>query len=151
MAAAPRFPRLLLLGTGCLLVVAGAAGAGAGLLVPGRLHALLPAVVVDAAAIGGAAVALGAVVATLGAAQLLIGLLLERAGWTAAGVVSLGVLAALLVALGVVLLTEVAAGAAGWVVAPAAVLLLLAGLYGAAAWHLATAPARGPTGPGNPG
>lgn len=139
MAPVPRLPRLLLIVGGALLLVAGAAGVVAGIAIPDRLHALLPPVVIDVAAIGGATVALGVAIGLVGSAQLLIGLLLGRGEWTAAGVLSLGLLAALVLALGVALLTEVAAGAAGWLVAPGACLLVVSGLYGVAAWRLAAA------------
>jgi hypothetical protein len=119
------------------MLLAGGAGVVTGIAIPDRLHALLPPVVIDAAAIGGATVALGVAMGVVGLAQLLMGLLLGRGSWAAAGVVSLGLLAALFLALGVALLTEVAAGADDWLVAPGACLLVLAGLYGVAAWRLA--------------
>ncbi len=144
MAAPPRLPRLLLLAGGAVLLVAGIAAVVAGIAIPQRLQALLPAVVIDAAAIGGATVALGVAIAVMGAAQVAIGLFLGRAGWTAAGVVGLAVLAALLLALGVALLTEVAAGAPGWVAVPGAGLLLVAAVYGAGSWRLVATRAAAP-------
>ncbi len=137
VAAVPRLPRLLLLLGGSLFVVTGAVGVGAGALLPDRLQALLPPVVVDTAAIGGATVALGLVALAAGLVQVGIGIRLSHGGWAvAAAAVVLAVLGALLVATSVVLLTEVAAGAPSWLLAPGLALLVVATVYAIGAWRL---------------
>ncbi len=140
MARAARLSRLLLLAGGGILLAAGAAVAAAGIALPERVHALLPQVAVDTPAIGGAMVALGVGVGVAGLTEVLVGLALGRRDWaSAAGVVALGLLAMLLLALAATILTEIAAGAAAWLLAPAGVLVAIAGVHGAAAWRLAAA------------
>jgi hypothetical protein len=152
MRAIPRLPRVLLLVGGVVLLGAGIAGVAAGATIPDRLHALLPAVVVDAAAIGGATVALGVLLVFAGLLQVVVGLLLGHDDPTrAAGVVVLALLGTLLLAVGVALLTEVGAGASAWLLAPGLALGGVAVLYGVAAWRLAgwhSEPPDGIEGPG---
>ncbi len=152
MAPVPPLPRLLLIGGGGVVLSAGIAGVVAGVTIPDRLHALLPAVVVDAAAIGGATVALGALFVGAGVLQLVTGLLLGRGDPTrAAGVVILAFVGTLLLAIGVALLTEVGAGATAWLLGPGIALAGVAALYGVAAWRLAARPFEPPDETGPPG
>jgi hypothetical protein len=152
MASTPRLPRLLLVIGGGAILVTGIAGVAAGATIPDRLHDLLPGVVVDAAAIGGATVALGVLLVGVGALQVVIGLLLGRGDPTrAAGIVVLAVLGALLLAVGVALLTEVGAGASAWLLAPGVALAGVAMLYGVAAWRLAAWPSGPADEAGGPG
>ncbi len=152
MAPVPRLTRVLLLVGGGIALAAGVAGLVAGATVPDRLLALLPPVAVDAPAIGGATVALGALLAGAGLLQVGTGLLLGRGDWArAAGIVILGLLAALLLAVGVAVLTEVGAGAPAWLVAPGLALAGAAVVYGIAAWRLAGASHRAPEEPRGPG
>ena len=138
-----RLARLLLLGSGSLLILLGLAGAAVGVLLPDRILALLPPVDVDAAAIGGAIVTLAVASAGAGVALVGLGLWLGRARWASAvALVVLGMLAALLTALGVALLTEVAAGSSAWLVVPGGVLLAVAAACATVAWRLARS-ARG--------
>lgn len=135
----PRGPRILLVagGAGCLL--AGFAAVAAGMAVPARLLDLLPPVAIDAQAVGGAAVALGVLLAALGAAQVGIGVAL-RAGrsWRlAAGIVFTALTAALAAAIGVALLTQAAAGGSLLLVPAGLALVGVAAAYLAAAWRLA--------------
>jgi len=135
----PRFARILLLAGGGLLVAGGIAGLVAGAAVPDRLYALLPPLVIDAAAVGGATVALSAAILVGGAVELSVGFRLGRAPWAAsAALIVLAVTGALLLAIGVALLTEVAAGASAWLAVPGMVLVATAAAHGVAAWRLAT-------------
>jgi hypothetical protein len=136
----PRFPRLLLLAGGALLLLAGATAVAAGIAIPDRLLALLPPVAIDSAAVGGATVALGLLIAALGLLELLLGLVVRgRSAWrVAAAVVVIGLIGILLVALGVALLTEVAAGASVWLV-PAGLALVATGVvHWSGGWVLAS-------------
>ncbi len=145
MAPVPRLARALLVVGGGVVFAAGIAGVAVGLLIPDRLEALLPPVAVDAAAIGGASVALGVLLLAAGLVQATVGLLLGRGDWAhAAGAVILGLLGALLLAVAVAMLTEVGAGAPAWLVAPGLALASLALLYGTAAWRLAGVAPRAP-------
>ena len=66
----PRLATGLLLGAALLLTVAGLVGIALGLFFAPWLHDLLPPVLIDAAAVGGAATALGALLLGLAAAHL---------------------------------------------------------------------------------
>jgi hypothetical protein len=78
MAGSARGPAALLAAAGVALLVVSAAGVVAGLLFAERLYALLPPVTIDAAAVGGATVALGLAAGLLGAGHLALALALWR-------------------------------------------------------------------------
>ncbi|HYM52985.1 MAG TPA: hypothetical protein VEW45_05845 [Candidatus Dormibacteraeota bacterium] len=78
MAGSAHGPALLLALAGLVLVLLCAAGVAAGLLFAERLHALLPPVAIDAAAVGGATVALGGAAGLLAAVHLTSALALWR-------------------------------------------------------------------------
>lgn len=137
-APSSRLARPLLLGCGALLVLIGLAGLVVGVLLPDRVLALLPPVDADAAAIGGAMVTLAVASVAVGVALVALGLWMGRARWVGAvATVVLGMLAALLTAFGVALLTEVAAGASAWLLVPGGVLLGVAAACATAALTLA--------------
>lgn len=73
-----RGPVLLLLGVGILLLLVGVTGIFAGLVLADRIYALLPPITADAAAIGGAALALGAALGLAGAVHVALSVLLRR-------------------------------------------------------------------------
>jgi len=66
-----RWARAVLAGGGLVAVIAGATGIGLGRGAAGWLYSLLPPVEIDAAAVGGATVALGIGLGLVGALQLL--------------------------------------------------------------------------------
>jgi len=72
-------PAILLALAGVVLLVACAAGVSAGLLLAERIYALLPPVTIDAAAVGGATVALGVAAGLLGLLHLALAVALRRA------------------------------------------------------------------------
>jgi len=78
MASSAHRPAMLLAAAGLVLLLICAAGVGAGLLLAERLFALLPPVTIDAAAVGGATVALGLAIGLLGVAHLLLAIGLRR-------------------------------------------------------------------------
>lgn len=137
----PAFARLVLVVGGSATLLAGLIVATLGLVGAGWLRSLLPPVVIDAAAVGGAAFALGLSVATAGAAQLVLAIALRRPGrWVgAAAVTTAGLLASLLIALAAAAMTEVARGGAVWLLLPGLALGMAALVYGASAWSLARA------------
>ena len=75
---APRFAVAWLLVAGVLLCLAGAGGIVAGTFLAEWLYGLLPQVVIDAAAVGGAATASGVALLALGIVHLAAGLLVRR-------------------------------------------------------------------------
>jgi hypothetical protein len=78
VASPARRPATLLALAGLVLLVVCAAGVTAGLLFAERLFALLPPVSIDAAAVGGATVALGIATGLLGVVHLALALGLRR-------------------------------------------------------------------------
>ena len=134
MASSARRPAILLALAGLGLLVLGAAGVVAGLTLAERIYALLPPVTIDAAAVGGAAVAFGVTAGLLGIAHGVLALGLRR-GLPAATVPSIVLCATMAVAtLGwaIAALVSAASGAA-----PLAAMLaagiglgLVAGAYG---------------------
>jgi hypothetical protein len=134
MASSARRPATLLALAGLGLLLLGAAGIFAGLTLAERIYALLPPVTIDAAAVGGAAVAFGVTAALLGIAHGVLALGLRR-GLPVATVPSIVLCATMaVVALGwaIAALVSAASGAAP----PAAMLAagiglgLVAGAYG---------------------
>ena len=130
---------LVLTGGGVVLLLAGAAGVIAGLAFAERIHAMLPAEITsDAAAIGGAAMALGGALLLGGLVHLGVASAARRGRWLVAGVVLCAVMATLAVGWAIAALVSAAAGTA-----PAAGMLptgiglgLVAGAYGWAAGAL---------------
>ena len=130
-------PVIVFAAAGAFLCVAGAAATVFGLFFPHLIADRLPAeVLLDAAAVGGAAVALGAAFAVLGLAHLATAVALWRRARVAEtlGVVLGAGMAVLAFGLAVALLVSVVAASAPTVVLlpPAVVLGLAAGAYGAA-------------------
>jgi hypothetical protein len=80
---APRFPLAWLLTTGLILCAGGLAAIVVGTWLAAWLYGLLPPVIVDASAVGGAATASGVALAVIGALHVVAGVLLRR-GVTAA-------------------------------------------------------------------
>lgn len=78
MATSARGPAALLALLGLVLLLLGAAAIGAGLVFAERIRAMLPPVAIDAAAVGGALVALGGAAGLLGAAHLAVALAIRR-------------------------------------------------------------------------
>lgn len=137
----PRFPGLVLRVGGSCMLVAGIAGVVLGVGARAWLASLLPRVVIDQAAVGGAAVALGSLVGIAGLAQLALVMLHRGSPWTAAAAATVsGLLGALGVALSVTLATVVAAGASPWLLAGSGACLAIGLAYGIGAWRLAQAP-----------
>jgi hypothetical protein len=135
----PRWPRVVLAVGGGVMVLAGAGGMALGTGGGAFVRALLPPVAVDASAVGGATVALSAVVVGFGAVQLLLARAVSRPGrWTAAAAVILsGLLAAASLAVAVVSATQAAAGGPAALLAVAATMLVIALAYAAASMTLA--------------
>jgi hypothetical protein len=134
MARPPRLAVGLLSTAGAVLFLAGAAVAAVGLLNPHLISDQLPPdAIIDAAAVGGAAVALGVAIGVLGLAHLAIAAAIRRGiGLATTGGVVLGAsMAVLAFAFAVAALVSLASGAA-----PAAVMLPAAiGLGGGAAGY----------------
>ncbi len=130
-------PALVLTGAGLVLMLAGGAGVFAGLALADRIHALLPdEITSDAAAIGGAAMALGAALLLAGIAHLLLAAAIRRDRSLVAGIVLCVVMSVIAVGWAVAALVSAAAGSApaGGMV-PAAI--GLAGVAAAYAWAAA--------------
>jgi hypothetical protein len=139
MARASARAAIFLTGAGLILVLAGALGAAIGILIPDRIHALLPPLAPDVAAIGGAIVALGVMLIGLGGLHLAVATGLRRgSSFGSVAAASLGMLMAV-ICLGSAASAAVslAAGSApALALVPATVgLALLAGAY---AWVSAT-------------
>src|SRR5438876_186936 len=94
------FARLVLVVGGTIVLICGLILVALGLVAGAWIRSLLPEVVIDARAVGGAAFALGVFLAVAGAAQLVIAAAVRRAGrWVMAGAAALaGILCRLLVA-----------------------------------------------------
>jgi hypothetical protein len=127
----------ILVAAGMVLLVAGAAAVAVGWLDPHLVSDQLPPdAAVDAAAVGGAAVALGLAVALVGLAHFLVAIALRRkiAMAPTAGVVLAATMAALSFGFAVAALVSIASGAApAMLMAPAAIGLGAAAIaYGAA-------------------
>jgi hypothetical protein len=137
------FARLVLVVGGTTLLVGGVILAALGLVAGAWIHSLLPEVVIDARAVGGATFALGVFLAAAGAAQLGVAAAVRRAGrWVMAGAAVLaGILGSLLVACAVAAITEVARGGTPWLLAAALALAVASVAYGAVAWELGRASA----------
>lgn len=134
MWRSPALPVLVLSGTGALLLLAGGAGAFAGLALAERIHALLPdEITSDAAAIGGAAMGLGGALLLLGIAHLFLAAAVRRGRSLVAAIFTCAVMAAIAVGWAVAALVSAAAGSA-----PAAGMLAaaigLGALAGGYAW-----------------
>lgn len=131
MARRPARAIAILLAAGAILCLAGAAAAGVGLLNPTLISDRLPAeALIDAAAVGGAAVALGVATGGLGLIHLATALALRQGVGLAAtgGVVLSASMAVLSFAFAIAALVSLASGAApALLMLPAAV-----GLGGAA-------------------
>jgi hypothetical protein len=114
MANPARRPATLLFLAGVLLLLICAAGVAAGLLFAERLFALLPPVTIDAAAVGGAAVALGIATGLLGVAHLALAIGLRRGSGLVAvpSIVLCAAMAVLSLAWAVAALVSAASGSA---------------------------------------
>jgi hypothetical protein len=130
MARPPALPVAVLVAAGMMLCLAGAAAVGVGWLNPRLISDQLPPdAAVDAAAVGGAAVALGTAIVMLGLTHLLVAVALRRGIGVAptAAVVLAASMAALSLGFAVSALVSIASG-----VAPAVLMLPAAiGLGGA--------------------
>jgi hypothetical protein len=126
-------PVLVLVGAGILLLLAGAAGIYAGLFLAGAIHRLLPAEITsDAAAIGGAALALGGALLLAGATHLVVAAVLRSGRGLVPGIALCAVMATLALGWAVAALVSGAAGSApASAMLPAGIgLALIAGAYG---------------------
>ena len=104
---------LVLTGAGTLLLLAGVAGVIAGLAFAEGIHALLPdEITSDAAAIGGAAMALGGGLLLTGAIHLGLAAANRRGRWLEAGVVLCAIMASLALGWAVTAVVSAAAGTA---------------------------------------
>jgi hypothetical protein len=132
-------PRLVLIIGGVLMVIAGSAGIVLGATSGPFLRSLLPRVVVDAAAVGGAAVALSSVIVAVGVLQLALARAVSsRSRWPiAAAVILTAFLAAIGVAIAVVSVTEAAVAHTAVMLAVGAAALVIALAYAAASVQLA--------------
>ena len=128
-------PATLLALAGVVLLLICVAGVAVGLLFAERLFALLPPVTIDAAAVGGAAVALGIAIGLLGGVHLALAIGLRRGVGLVAvpAIVLCAAMAVLSLAWAVAALVSAASGSA-----PAAAMLVagigLAIVAGAYAW-----------------
>jgi hypothetical protein len=132
-------PVLVLTGGGIVLVLAGLAGLVAGLAFARRIHALLPQEITsDPAAIGGAALALGAALLLTGLLHLGLATALRAGRGLVAGIVLCVGMAVLAVGWAVTALVSAAAGSApaGGMLPTAAGLALSAAAYTWAAARL---------------
>lgn len=130
-------PVIVFAGAGAFLCIAGTGVTIFGLFFPHLIADRLPAeVLLDAAAVGGAAVALGVALAVLGLAHLATAVALRRSARIAEtlGVVLGAGMAVLAFGLAVALLVSVVAASAPTIILlpPAVILGLAAGAYGAA-------------------
>jgi hypothetical protein len=107
-------PATLLALAGVVLLLICAAGVAVGLLFAERLFALLPPVTIDAAAVGGAAVALGVAIGLLGVVHLALAVGLRRGARAAAvpAIVLCAAMAVLSLAWAVAALVSAASGSA---------------------------------------
>ena len=135
----PALARMVLLVGGTAMLLTGLALALLGLVAGVWIRSQLPQVVIDASAVGGAAFALGVVVAAAGALQLVIAAALRQASrWLmAGGAVLAALLASLLLACAVAAVTEAVRGGTPWLLAGALALAGAACGYGVGAWQLA--------------
>jgi len=143
------FARLVLVVGGSTVLICGLILAALGLVAGAWIRSLLPEVVIDARAVGGATFALGVFLAAAGAVQLAVAAAVRRAGrWLMAGAAVLaGIVASLLVACAVAAITEVARGGSAWLLPAALALAVAAIAYGAVAWQLGRASADIPREP----
>lgn len=126
-------PTLVLTGAGILLGLAGIAGIAAGLFLAEPIHHLLPEQITsDAAAIGGAALALGVALLLTGLAHLVVAAALRRGAALVPGMVLCAVMAVLAVGWAVTALVAAAAGSVpvGGMLPAAVGLLVAAAAYG---------------------
>ena len=125
MARRPARAIAILVGAGAILCLAGAAATGVGLLNPNLISDRLPPeALIDAAAVGGAAVALGVATAGLGLIHVATAIALRRGVGLAAtgGVVLAASMAVLSFGFGIAALVSLASGAASaLVMVPAAI------------------------------
>jgi hypothetical protein len=137
----PRLARMVLLVGGTAMLFSGIGVAVLGLAAAGWIRSQLPQVVIDSSAVGGAAFALGVVVATSGALQLVVAASLRLAGrWVMAGAATMtALIASLLLACGVAAATEVARGGTPSLWAACLGLTVAAIGYGVGAFELARA------------
>jgi hypothetical protein len=104
---------LVLTAAGLVLLLAGGVGVFAGLALAERIHALLPdEVTSDPAAIGGAALALGAVLLLAGGLHLALAPAVRAGRWIVGGIVVSAVMAALAVGWSITAAVSAAAGTA---------------------------------------
>lgn len=137
----PRFPGLVLSIGGLFMLGAGLGGVVLGLVARAWLASLVPQVVIDQAAVGGAAVALGLLVGVTGLAQVALVVLHRGGPWTGAAAATMsGLLAALGLAVAVALATAVSAGGSPWLLAGGGACLAVGLAYGVCAWRLAQTP-----------
>jgi hypothetical protein len=143
------FPRLVLVVGGTTVLICGVLLAALGLVAGAWIRSLLPEVVIDARAVGGATFALGVFLAAAGAVQLAVAAAVRRAErWVmAGGAVLAGILGSLLVVCAVAAVTEVGRGGTPWLLAAALALAVASIAYGAVAWQLSRASADIPREP----
>jgi hypothetical protein len=136
-----RFPRVVLLAGGLIMLAGGVVGIVLGFSAAAWLFSLLPPVLIDQAAVGGAAVALGVMLAAAGLAQLILAAgLRTRQPWIAATSATVsGLLGVLSFAVAVVLAVETARGGPGILLLAVVGVLVAAVAYGLSAWRLAGA------------
>lgn len=133
MTRTPGLAIAFLVAAGVLLCLAGAAGVGVGLLDPGLISDQLPPeAVIDAPAVGGAAVALGVATGALGLIHLGIAAALRRGVGIAAtaGVVLAASMAVLALAFAVAAVVSIASGSAPAIYMVPAAIGLGAGVIG---------------------
>jgi len=140
------FARLVLAAGGAVMLLSGLLLAALGLFAGAWLRSFLPPLAIDARAVGGAALALGVVLAVAGAAQAAAAVSVVRGGrWVAAAAAVLaGLLTGLLVACAVAAVTQTAGGGSPWFLAASVALVAAAIGYGIGAWGLASASAQPP-------
>lgn len=135
----PGLPRLVLGLGGVVLLVTGLVGIALGATSGPFLRSLLPPVVVDAAAVGGATVALSGLLLLIGAAQLALAAWAgaQRRWTTASAVIVSGLLASAFLAGAVVSVTEAARSGSVVMLGLGACALVVALAYAAASLALA--------------
>jgi hypothetical protein len=134
-----RWPRVVLATGGVLALLVGVSGIVVGLRAAGWLYSLLPALQIDAAAVGGAAVSLGLAIGVVGVVQLVAAARVgRRSEWERTATVTLtALMAATLASFGVTAFTAAATANQPWLVVAGLVLTGAAVAYGASAWRLA--------------
>jgi hypothetical protein len=134
-----RWPRVVLATGGVLALLVGVGGIVVGLRAAGWLYSLLPALQIDAAAVGGAALSLGLAIGIVGVVQLVAAVRVgRRSEWERTATVTLtALIGATLASFGVAAFTAAATANQPWLVVAGLVLTCAAVAYGVSAWRLA--------------